>query len=93
MTQVLEQEVAEAEVALTRSCSRCDGQQHLAHSDAKRGFGVYRCDTCQMRVGYDLDATPAEFLLYRGVPAYWNTSEVSGIRLLEKELRIATRDS
>lgn len=82
---------AEPEVTLIRPCTRCDGQQHLVSSDAKRGFGTYCCDTCQMRVVYDLEADPPESMIFRGNPWCYSTDEISGIRLLPKELRIDTR--
>lgn len=68
-----------------RSCTRCDGEQHLI--DAARGFGKYRCITCGMVVGFDLEADPVEFLIDRGAPGRY-TQGVFGSRLLRPELRL-----
>ncbi len=56
------------EVALPelRVCTRCDGTQHLVASHA--GLGKYRCDTCELVVGFDLESHPIEFLIHRGLP-------------------------
>lgn len=68
-----------------RSCTRCDGKQHLV--DASRGFGKYRCIACGMVVGFDLEADPVEFLIDRGAPGSY-TQGVFGSRLLRPELRL-----
>lgn len=68
-----------------RGCTRCDGQQLLVASE--RGMGTYRCDTCHMVVGFDLEATPAEFLVDRGTPARY-TRSVFGERLTADERRL-----
>lgn len=68
-----------------RSCTRCDGEQYLVASD--RGMGTYRCDTCHMVVGFDLEAQPIEFLVKRGLPAHY-TQDVFGDRLMVDEHRL-----
>jgi hypothetical protein len=73
------------EVPAVRSCTRCDGEQHLV--DAARGFGKYRCITCGMVVGFDLEANPVEFLLDRGAPGLY-TRGLFGSRLLRPEMRL-----
>lgn len=69
----------------TRVCTRCDGQQFLVASE--RGMGTYRCDTCSMVVGFDLETDPPEFLVDRGVPARY-TRRVFGERLTSDERRL-----
>lgn len=73
------------EVPPVRSCTRCDGEQHLV--DAARGFGKYRCISCGMVVGFDLEGDPVEFLLDRGSPGRY-TQGVFGSRLLRAEHRL-----
>ncbi|MEX1177837.1 MAG: hypothetical protein WEB09_05200 [Nitriliruptor sp.] len=68
-----------------RDCTRCDGTQHLV--GAFEGLGKYRCDTCGLIVGFDLDADPAEFLLDRGMPRVY-TKDVFGPQLLGSERRL-----
>ena len=68
-----------------RRCTRCDGQQLLVASE--RGMGTYRCGTCGMVVGFDLEADPIEFLVDRGVPARY-TRDVFGERLTVDERRL-----
>lgn len=68
-----------------RSCTRCDGLQQLVGS--ARGMGTFRCDTCGMVVGFDVEAEPVEFLLDRGVPAKY-TQDVFGERLTVDERRL-----
>ena len=68
-----------------RRCTRCDGEQVLVASE--RGMGTYRCDTCTMVVGFDLEASPPEFLVDRGLPARY-TREVFGERLTSDERRL-----
>ena len=69
----------------SRSCTRCDGVQELVA--ASLGMGSYRCGTCSMRVGFDLDGDPVEFLIDRGVPARY-TRDVFGEQLLVDERRL-----
>lgn len=73
-----------------RPCTRCDGRQHLVGEAA--GMGKYRCDVCEMVVGFDLDADPPEFLLHRGLPGRY-TKDVFGERLLASERRLDPRES
>lgn len=68
-----------------RACTRCEGEQHLL--DAARGFGKYRCITCGMVVGFDLESDPVEFLIDRGAPGLY-TRGLFGSRLLKPELRL-----
>lgn len=68
-----------------RECTRCDGNQFLI--DYAFGFGKYRCDTCGMVVGFDLDSDKAEFILCKGVPAHY-TKEVFGNYLNSQERRL-----
>lgn len=75
-----------AAVPPRRACTRCDGDQHLIGED--HGLGKYRCDTCEMVVGFDLEADPAEFLLDRGAPSRY-TKELFGSRLLRSEHRLS----
>lgn len=79
---------AEVTVAELRDCTRCDGMQHLTAYE--HGMGSYRCDDCAMAVGFDLDAHPAEFLLFRGIPGRYTQSRF-GERILPAEQRLATR--
>lgn len=72
-------------LAETRGCTRCEGQQLLVASE--RGMGTYRCDTCGMVVGFDLEARPAEFLVDRGTAARY-TRQVFGERLTGDERRL-----
>ncbi|HEX2026465.1 MAG TPA: hypothetical protein VHF25_00535 [Nitriliruptorales bacterium] len=53
-----------------RACTRCEGTQHLVASHA--GLGKYRCDGCELVVGFDLETSPAEFLLHRGLPSRYS---------------------
>lgn len=76
---------ADARVDDVRSCTRCDGRQTLVGSG--RGMGTYRCDTCAMVVGFDVEATPIEFLIDRGTPARY-TQDVFGDRLTGDEHRL-----
>jgi hypothetical protein len=68
-----------------RSCTRCDGQQHLVASH--EGMGKFRCDRCQMVVGFDLHGEPVEFLIDRGLPGAY-TREVFGPELTGAERRL-----
>lgn len=69
----------------SRACTRCDGIQQLVASG--HGMGSYRCSTCTMHVGFDLDGDPVEFLLDRGTPARY-TRDTFGERLMEDERRL-----
>lgn len=73
------------DVPAVRSCTRCDGEQHLV--DSARGFGKYRCISCGMAVGFDLEAIPAEFLIDRGSPGRY-TQGIFGSRLQQPEIRL-----
>lgn len=68
-----------------RDCTRCDGQQHLVASF--EGMGKYRCDTCELVVGFDLEADLVEFLLERGSPSKY-TRERFGSVLMGPERRL-----
>jgi hypothetical protein len=68
-----------------RPCTRCDGTQHLVASEA--GLGKYRCDACEMVVGFDLEALPAEFLIHRGLPSRY-TKDWFGAQLAAQEQRL-----
>lgn len=72
-----------------RPCTRCDGRQHLV--GAADGMGKYRCDVCEMVVGFDLQANPPEFLLHRGLASRY-TKKVFGDRLLAQERRLGRAD-
>jgi hypothetical protein len=50
-----------------RPCTRCDATQHLVASHM--GLGKFRCDGCEMVVGFDLETEPTEFLIHRGLPS------------------------
>ena len=73
------------EVPSVRACTRCDGEQHLV--DAASGFGKYRCISCSMVVGFDLESRPVEFLIDRGAPGLY-TRGLFGSRLLPPEQRL-----
>jgi hypothetical protein len=75
-----------ADLAPTRACTRCDGEQTLVGS--AHGMGSYSCSTCGMTVGFDLEGQPVEFLLDRGTPARY-TRNVFGDRLVTEELRLS----
>jgi hypothetical protein len=74
-----------AAVPVSRGCTRCDGDQHLVGGAS--GLGKYRCETCELVVGFDLEADPAEFLLDRGSPSRY-TKDLFGSRLLASERRL-----
>jgi len=74
-----------AEVPERRSCTRCDGEQHLV--SGSEGFGKFRCDSCELVVGFDLEADPAEFLIDRGQPGRYS-KELFGSRLIASEQRL-----
>lgn len=69
----------------TRGCTRCDGSQHLVAS--VEGMGKYRCDTCELVVGFDLWADTVEFLIDRGQPGLY-TRERFGPVLMGPERRL-----
>jgi hypothetical protein len=73
------------DVPESRSCTRCDAEQILVGVD--RGLGKYRCERCELVVGFDLESEPAEFLISRGLPSRY-TKELFGSRLLSNELRL-----
>lgn len=77
--------VPDATLPEQRSCTRCDGTQHLVTTVS--GMGKYRCDTCELVVGFDLEADPSEFLLNRGVPGAY-TRQVFGPHLSGSERRL-----
>lgn len=79
-----------ADVPEQRSCTRCDGEQHLVSEVS--GMGKYRCDTCEMVVGFDLDAEEPEFLISRGMPKRY-TKDVFGDRVLPTERRLGSDGS
>jgi hypothetical protein len=72
-------------VPSVRACTRCEGEQHLV--DAASGFGKYRCISCSMVVGFDLESRPIEFLIDRGAPGRY-TRGLFGSRLLPPEQRL-----
>jgi len=72
-------------VAQRRSCTRCDGEQHLVGEQG--GFGKYRCDSCELVIGFDIEGSPAEFLIERGLPGRY-TKHIFGMRLAPMELRL-----
>ncbi len=76
---------AVAEVSERRGCTRCDGEQHLLGGSS--GFGKYRCDHCEMVVGFDLESDPAEFVIDRGLPGRYS-KEIYGGRLSLTERRL-----
>lgn len=69
-----------------RPCTRCDGRQHLVAGGA--GMGKYRCDTCELVVGFDTSAERPEFLLDRGLPGRY-TKNVFGTELQSSERRLS----
>jgi hypothetical protein len=79
---------AEVTVPEVRDCTRCAGMQHLTAYG--RGMGSYRCDDCAMAVGFDLEAHPAEFLLFRGIPGRYTQSRF-GERILPSERRLPAK--
>lgn len=68
-----------------RPCTRCDGTQHLVGEH--EGLGKYRCDTCEMVVGFDLESDPPEFLIHRGTPGRY-TKDWFGAELAAQERRL-----
>lgn len=79
----------EVPFAIQRDCTRCEGVQAVL--DWGFDMGLYVCDTCYMRVGFDLKAPNGqkEFMLFRGEPRFY-TKNVFGNRLLPLEVRIAS---
>lgn len=75
----------EKQTASKRECSRCDGNQFLI--DNALGFGKYRCDTCGMVIGFDLESNKPEFIICKGIPAHY-TKEIFGNALNSQERRI-----
>lgn len=73
------------EVPQSRACTRCDGDQLLVAEE--RGLGKYRCERCEIVVGFDLESSPAEFLISRGLPSRY-TKDLFGSRLLSSERRL-----
>ncbi|MFT5223604.1 MAG: hypothetical protein ACI867_001926 [Glaciecola sp.] len=51
-------------------------------------MGKYRCDICEMVVGFDLEAPEPEFLLDRGHARLY-TKDVFGDRLASSERRVS----
>lgn len=74
-----------AQVPDSRSCTRCHDDQHLVGGAS--GLGKYHCVTCELVVGFDLEADPAEFLISRGLPSRY-TKDIFGSRLLPSERRL-----
>lgn len=79
------QTMPESTLPEQRDCTRCDGTQHLI--TAVHDMGKYRCDTCQMVIGFDLEADTREFLLDRGQPGAY-TRDVFGLQLTVAERRL-----
>ena len=79
-----------ASVAPVRPCTRCEGPQLLVAGDGS--MGVYRCEVCLLRVGFDLTADPCEWLAHRGLPwrydrdRWGRTLAVAELRLGRPEL-------
>ena len=85
MTETGTTATLDVEMPDQRPCTRCDGTQYLlARSD---GMGKYRCDGCELVVGFDLESAPVEFLLHRGLPSRY-TKQWFGPRLAPEELRL-----
>lgn len=74
---------------IQRDCTRCEGVQAVL--DWGNDMGLYVCDTCRMRVGFDLKAPDGrrEFMLFRGEPRFY-TKNTFGNRLMPTEVRIAS---
>ena len=84
-TTNLPSSTALSDVPDRRDCTRCNGEQHLVGGAA--GLGKYRCDVCELVVGFDLESSPAEFLINRGLPSRY-TKDLFGNRLLPVENRL-----
>lgn len=78
--------VAVVDVPARRACTRCDGDQVLLGS--AQGLGSYRCEVCELVVGFDVEARPIEFLLDRGLPGRY-TKRTFGTRLMSHEQRLS----
>lgn len=78
--------LAVVDVPARRPCTRCDGEQVLLGS--AQGLGSYRCGACELVVGFDLEASPIEFLLDRGLPGRY-TKRTFGTRLMSHEQRLS----
>lgn len=78
------EEVNQSRYDEQRKCTRCDGQQHLVgwYDD----FGKYRCDTCELTIGFDVSSNPAEFITHRGLPSRY-TKNIYGPHLKQEEQR------
>lgn len=68
-----------------RDCTRCDGTQHLVAEQG--GLGKYRCDICELVVGFDLGSVRPEFILNRGLASRY-TKQTFGPDLLGRERRL-----
>lgn len=53
-------------------------------------MGKYRCDTCEMAVGFDLGDDDPEFLIDRGLPRRY-TRDVFGERITSAERRLSPK--
>lgn len=73
-------------VPISRPCTRCEGAQLLIDFDFN--MGVYECDSCYLRIGFDLESYPPEFLIHRGHPWEYEDFEPNHM-LTAEELRIA----
>lgn len=78
--------LALVDVPARRPCTRCDGEQVLLGS--AQGLGSYRCGDCELVVGFDLEASPIEFLLDRGLPGRYS-KRTFGTRLMSHEQRLS----
>lgn len=71
-----------------RECTRCEGIQELVAFGNM--MGVYECETCELRIGFDLLAEDEpEFFIHRGKPWLYEDFEFFVSYLIEKEYRIA----
>lgn len=70
-----------------RPCTRCEGTQHLVGSQS--GLGKYRCDSCEMVVGFDLQSDPTEFVLDRGLARRYSKQRWFGPHLAPQEQRLS----
>ena len=78
-------EADQRELDAQRACTRCGGEQHLIASGS--GMGKYRCDTCELVVGFDLTSAQPEFLISRGLPSRYTEDRFSSV-ILEAERRL-----
>ncbi|MDX1659744.1 MAG: hypothetical protein R3343_13055 [Nitriliruptorales bacterium] len=79
------QDLQEWELDSQRPCTRCGGEQHLVVS--QEGMGKYRCDTCELVVGFDMTSSTPEFLISRGLPGRYTKDRFSSV-LLDAERRL-----